>query len=192
MPKENIYNVPNFLSFYRLLSFPFILYLIYNGDEKLFAILLCINLITDILDGLIARVFHLKTKFGARLDSLADTGTYILAILGLYQFKLNEIAEVIWLLWLFLALFIIGNLFSILKFKKFPSLHLYSTKIAGYVQGVFFFVLFVWGYYPILFYAAMIMGYISWLEEVIVLFLLKEMQSDAKGLYWVLKNKTDN
>jgi len=69
MKKENIYNVPNFLSFYRLLTFPLVLYFIYTGEENLFAIFLCVNLVTDILDGLIARMFNLKTKFGAKLDS---------------------------------------------------------------------------------------------------------------------------
>jgi hypothetical protein len=62
--KENIWNLPNAISLYRLLSFPFLLYLIYAGNESLFATLLCINLASDAIDGIIARAFKLQTEFG--------------------------------------------------------------------------------------------------------------------------------
>jgi len=153
MSKENIYNIPNLLSFYRLVT------------------------------------FHLQTKFGAKLDSLADNGTFFAAVLGVFTFKYEALSNDIWMLWLFIGFFISGLLISILKFKQFPSLHLYTTKIGGYLQGFFLFVLFAWSYNQNLFYAAMIMGYISHIEEISILFYINEMKSDAKGLYWILKEK---
>lgn len=188
MQKENIYNIPNFLSLYRLLSFPVLLWLIYTDKESLFAVLLCINLVTDILDGLIARAFKLQTEFGARLDSLADYGTYILAFSGIYAFKSEDMGEYMAYLWIFVGLLISYNIISQIKFQKFPSLHLYSTKIGGYAQGIFFFMLFAYGFQPALFFMAMLIGYYSSIEEIAVLLLLKKMRSNAKGLYWVLKN----
>ena len=98
MSKENIYNIPNLLSFYRLITFPLLLWFIYIGEEKLFAVFICINLVTDILDGLIARLFNLKTKFGAKLDSLADNGTFFAAILGVFIFKFEDLSKDIWML----------------------------------------------------------------------------------------------
>ena len=187
MPKEKIINIPNFLSFYRIVLFPFVLWLSLNGEEKYFAIFLCINLITDILDGFIARTFNLKTEFGARLDSIADVGTYILAFVGILKFKLEQFNDTIWMLWLLLILFILSNMLSIIKFRKFPSLHLYSMKVGGYAQGIFFFVLFAWQFNQSLYVVAMILGYISFSEEIVVLLLLKNMKSNAKGLFWVLK-----
>lgn len=187
MAKEKIVNTPNLLSFYRLLTFPFILWLVYAEQEKMFAIFLCVNLVTDILDGLIARTFNLQTEFGARLDSLADNGTYILAFLGIFTFKLNELQGFFWMIWLFLILILLGNVISFIKFKKWPSLHLYSTKIGGYVQGIFFFTLFTWNFYSELLYAAMIVGYLSCIEEITVLLILRETKSDVRGLFWVLK-----
>jgi len=191
MTKEKIFNLPNFLSLYRLLTFPLILWFIYSGKETLFAIFICINLITDILDGLIARTFNLQTKFGAKLDSLADNGTYIAAIIAIFTFKIDEISQDIWMLWVFIFLYVLGVITSLVKFKQFPSLHLYTTKIGGYIQGVFLFVLFAWSYNLYLFYVAMIIGFISHIEETAILLILKKMKSNAKGLYWVLKdNKT--
>ena len=188
MPKEKIFNIPNLLSFYRLLTFPFVLWMVYAEEETLFAIFLCINLITDILDGIIARTFNLQTEFGARLDSLADNGTYILAFLGIYKFKIELLSGYIWMLWLYVTLFILGYLVSYLKFKRFQSLHLYSTKVGGYLQGIFFFILFAQTYNQNLYYAAMIIGYLSCIEEVIILLILKDLKSNVKGLFWVLKD----
>jgi Phosphatidylglycerophosphate synthase len=81
--KENRWNVPNALSAYRILALPFISYALLTADKDLFILLLSINLISDILDGLIARLFNLQTEFGAKLDSVADIGTYLMAFIGM-------------------------------------------------------------------------------------------------------------
>ncbi|MFM7662252.1 MAG: CDP-alcohol phosphatidyltransferase family protein [Bacteroidota bacterium] len=182
------WNLPNLISLYRLLSFPFLLYLILIKNEGLFATFLCINLVSDILDGLIARAFKLQTEFGARLDSMADWGTYILAFLGIYQFKMEDHKADFWLLYVFIGLIIFYNLFSFIKFRRLPSLHMFSAKIGGYIQGIYFFSLFAFGYYPAIFYLAMIWGWVSSIEEIIILIYLKKLRSNVKGLYWVLKS----
>ncbi len=182
-------NIPNALSLYRLLSFPFLIWFILTNQQQYFAILLCINLITDILDGWIARAFKLQTAFGARLDSLADFGTYIAAFWGVWEFKLEEFGELSWMLWVFIGSIVLYMLVSLMKFGKAPSLHLYSTKIGGYLQGGFFFFLFALGFYKWFFILAMIWGYLSAIEEVIILLILPELKSNVKGLYWILKDK---
>jgi cardiolipin synthase len=188
MEKENIFNVPNLLSFYRLAVFPIIMYFVFSGNEKLFSLLLCISLVTDILDGLIARIFMLQTRFGARLDSLADIGTYIIAFCGIFKFRWLEISQSQTFIWAFLATYLFPYIISIIRFGKYPSLHLYSSKIGGYIQGAFFFILFYSGYYPWLYIFAMVWGICSCLEESIILLLLPEMKSNCKGLYWVIRH----
>jgi cardiolipin synthase len=188
--EEKIINVPNLLSFYRLLTFPFLIWMILTNQENLFAIFLCINLITDILDGLIARIFKLETKFGAKLDSLADLGMIICALFGVFTFKQEELGASIHLLWPFLLLFALGMIISFIKFRQGPSLHLYSSKIGGYVQGIYFFILFAWLHVPWLYFIAIGFGYWSWFEEIIVLLKLKEPRSNVKGIYWILKEGT--
>ncbi|MGM0376110.1 MAG: CDP-alcohol phosphatidyltransferase family protein, partial [Bacteroidota bacterium] len=95
---EKVLNVPNALSLYRLLAFPVILFMALTGREEWFVILLCISLVSDILDGSIARYFKLQTHFGAALDNLADIFTYLMALLGLFLFKWSEIEPHAWLL----------------------------------------------------------------------------------------------
>jgi len=138
--------VPNAISFYRLAMFPVILTLALFGYEQLFVILISINLVSDILDGFIARTFKLVTRFGAALDNLADIGTYILALYGLFAFRWTDIQPHAWLLYLFLSVFVLSYLVAFIRLGKIPGLHLYSAVTAGYLQGAFFFVLFVWGF----------------------------------------------
>lgn len=182
-------NLPNILSLYRLCSFPFILIIAWKGNEGLFVLLLCINLITDILDGLIARVFNLMTEMGAKIDSLADVGTYILAFLGIGLFKWEEFQPHLFSFLLFISLFLVCNVLSLIKFGRFPSLHLYSWKIGGYIQGIFFFILFVFEFYTPLYFFMITWGILSFIEHLMVQFILPEMRSNSKGIYWVLKER---
>lgn len=185
---ENILTIPNVLSGYRLLIAPFILWLIIDRNESLFAVFICISLVTDMLDGMIARVFKMATRFGARLDSLADMGMYVLAIYGALVFKWDDIQPDIWMLYVFLGTYITAHVFSLIKFRSYPSLHLYSCKSGGYLQGIFFFVLFAYDYVPWLYFLALGWGVLSYIEELLVLIVLPEMRSNARGLYWVLKS----
>ena len=187
--REKHLNVPNVLSFYRLISFPVVLFFILTNRESVFVILLIINLITDILDGAVARIFNLRTEFGAKLDSLADDGTIILAILGIVYFKLEEFAPYFSSFLIFLIIYFLTMVISLIKFRRFPGMHLYSAKIGAYLQGLFFFILFVFDFNSIFYYIVIVWGIISLIENIIIMLLESEMRSDFKGLYWVLKNR---
>jgi len=182
-------NIPNILSLYRLLSFPYLLYLALTEQQHLFVILFVINLVTDILDGFIARTFNMKTEIGAKLDSIADIGSFLLAFVGIFSFKYDDFKPHLLSFGFFIGLFVFSNILSIIKFKKTPSLHLYSWKIGGYIQGFFFFTLFVYGFNPYFYYIMVIWGILSFLEHIIIQLISKKMLINAKGLYWVLQKK---
>ena len=186
---KSILTVPNLLSFYRIFSFPVVLYFALAKNESVYFILLLINLVTDVLDGLIARKFNLQSEFGARLDSFADIGMYVLAFVGVVCFKAKEIEPYVISFYLFLWFFVLPEIVSFIKFGSFPSLHLYSSKIGGFLMGGFFFTLFIVGFYPLFYYIMFAVGILSFMEEIICVLVLAELKSNAKGLYWVLKNK---
>jgi len=189
MGKEKIYTIPNFLSLYRLLIFPVILFFGLIHQERLFSILITISLITDVLDGFIARRFNMQTELGARLDSIADFGTYIVAIVGIFLFKSSDFHPYLNSFAFFVFFLLLAHILSLIKFRRLPSLHLYSWKIGGYIQGVFFIVLFNFRFYPVFYYIMIVWGILSFFEHIIIQLILPEMKSDAKGLYWVLKIK---
>lgn len=74
---RNVFNIPNFLSFFRLfLIYPFILSFLNENYIKASKILI-ISGMTDLLDGFLARVLNQRTKFGEILDPIADKLTLI-------------------------------------------------------------------------------------------------------------------
>lgn len=165
-----------------------------TGREDVFAILIVINLVTDVLDGFFARILNQQTEFGARLDSLADMGTYFLVFLGVWLFKRDDFAPHVISFSIFIGLLLTALTLSLIKFGRFPSLHLYSWKIGGYLQGFFFFLLFTVGFQTIFYFFMIIWGILAFIEHIIIQLIIPEMQSNARGLYWVLKqqkNKDD-
>ena len=184
---ENTLNIPNFISLYRLLAFPVILFMALTGRESWFVILLCISLVSDVLDGNIARFFKLQTHFGAALDNLADICTYAMALLGIFIFKWTEIEPHAWILYLFLGVFVLSYIVSFMRFGKIPGLHLYSAVSAGYAQSIFFFFLFVFGFYPWMLYVVATWGIIAYTEKIFVLLKLDDIKIGVKGLYWLIK-----
>ena len=65
-------NVPNTLSFIRLLLVPVYVLLFFDGKVTAALIVFIVASITDCLDGHIARKYHLITDVGKLLDPLAD------------------------------------------------------------------------------------------------------------------------
>ncbi len=189
---ENVLNVPNLISLYRLLVFPVILYMALTGREQWFVILICISLVSDILDGNIARYFKLQTNFGAALDNLADILTISVALLGMFIFKWTELEPHVWFLYIFLGIFLISYIISFVRFQKIPGLHLYSAVTAGYLQGIFLFVLFAFDFYTWLFYLSIGWGILAYTEKCFVLLKLDDIKIGVKGLYWLMKAESKN
>ena len=186
---KGILNIPNLITLYRLLASPFILYFAIAGKESLFAVFIVINLLTDAIDGIIARRFKMETEIGAKLDSFADNLTYLLVFYGIYVFKLPEIKPYTVSLLVFIGCLLSTVAFSLIKFRKFPSLHMYSTKIGGYFQGAFFICLFTLGFFAPFYYFVICWGILGAVESIAIQLIIPEMRSNVKGLYWVLKEK---
>ena len=71
-PHENIYTVPNFLTFSRLLAAPVVGYLVLHDQHAWAVGLFAYAGITDLIDGWIARRWKLQTVVGSVVDPMAD------------------------------------------------------------------------------------------------------------------------
>ena len=69
---ENIYTIPNILTFSRLLATPIIAYLILHDFPYLATGLLFYAGLTDLIDGWIARRYNLQSVVGTVIDPMAD------------------------------------------------------------------------------------------------------------------------
>lgn len=82
---DRIFTLPNMLSFLRLLLIPLIVYL-FETDQYWWAFgMLLLSGATDVIDGWIARTFHLVSDFGKALDPIADKLTQIAVLFCLMR-----------------------------------------------------------------------------------------------------------
>ena len=135
MKKNEFWTIPNVITSYRLFMAPVILYFIISRQENLFAIFLVINLLTDAIDGYIARRFKMETEIGARLDAFADYFTFVLVFIGLFVFKMDDLRPYLVSALIFISMLVLTVIVSLIRFRKFHSYHTIIEKSGGYVQA---------------------------------------------------------
>jgi len=156
----------------------------------LFRWLLFACLLSDILDGLIARGFYLTSPLGATLDSIADILTMLLGLLGIAVFQRSFVSAHYLPLALVAAFYVAEVAASLFRYGKVSSFHTFLSRIAAYVSGIFFMSLFFWGYHSWLFYAALGTYALALLEEMVLIYLLPAWRSDVGGIYPLLKSNS--
>lgn len=182
------YYVINGITLYRLLIAPVLVYLIIAGDADVFKWLLPISFFTDLIDGYLARRYKVTSILGSRIDSVADDLTIVAAIVGVFVLKPAFVREQIVLIVIMLVLYLIQLISALIRYKKISSFHTYSAKVAAILQGVFLILIFLWPGLPaIFFYLAAISTLIDLAEEIVLVYLLPDWQTDVKGIYWLLK-----
>ncbi|MBW2327077.1 MAG: CDP-alcohol phosphatidyltransferase family protein, partial [Deltaproteobacteria bacterium] len=70
-------SIPNLLSGFRLFAAPFLLYLAWMGHPNLFLVLLALSLLSDSIDGFVARRLNEVSELGTKLDSWGDLAIYL-------------------------------------------------------------------------------------------------------------------
>ncbi len=188
---ENVLTIPNILSAYRLASFPLGIVLIVLGYERFFFWLVVFNQFTDILDGIIARRFNMKTRLGSRLDSLADLGTYILVMTGIVVFRWQYVHEYRVLCIMFVCVYLARHIVSLVKFRRCLGLHVNSVRACSLLQYALFIVLFSGGPVAVLFYVMVILSVLAFGEAIAILIVLDHPATRVASLRQLLKDRID-
>ena len=182
------YYLINAITLYRLVAAPLLVFLLIYNRPDIFKWMIAISFFTDAIDGYLARKFNVASIAGAKLDSIADDLTIVVAMAAVFVFKTEFVKEERIIFISLFALLIIQTLYALFRYGKISSFHTYMAKIAAVLQGSFFILLFFLPepLYP-LFYAAAIVTGLELLEELIITHFLPEWETNVKGIYWVLK-----
>jgi CDP-diacylglycerol--glycerol-3-phosphate 3-phosphatidyltransferase len=180
---------PNVLSGARLLAVPALAVLAWLGYERAFTWVLIPALLTDIADGLVARLYGLESRLGAILDSVADTGLMFVSVYGIWAFYPEVLREHAWLCGTAVGLWLLEDLLALARYGRLSSFHTYLSKIVANVLGVFIGWLFLFGFEPWLLYVAAGMSIAASLEELALLAVLPKWRADVRGLWWVLREE---
>ncbi|WP_238395355.1 CDP-alcohol phosphatidyltransferase family protein [Mucilaginibacter sp. 14171R-50] len=186
--KKMSYQLINLITFYRLAAAPVLVILLLCHQFNIFKWLLAISFFTDAIDGWLARRFKAVSLMGARIDSIADDLTVLVAVLGIALFHVDFLCAEWQLVAALILFYMPQNSIALIRFGKLTSFHTYLAKIAAVLQGMFL-VLFYFLDEPLtyLFYITSIFTLLDLAEEIVLVLILPKWQADVKGLYWVLR-----
>jgi cardiolipin synthase (CMP-forming) len=178
-------NTPNAISVARLCATVFLLAAILQHRIDFFKWLLLACLLSDILDGLIARTFHLTSKLGASLDSVADMLTMLIGFIGVYVFQRAFVDGHFAGLLIVAAFYLAEILAALIRYGKLSSFHTLLDRVAAYACGIFVMSLFLWGYRAWLFELTVLVYVVSLTEEMVLIFILPEWKADVGNIFRV-------
>jgi len=179
-------DIPKGLILFRLLLAPIILCLAYFvGESSKIAILILmyLGLISDILDGIIARKQNTSTEKLRRLDSQTDMIFWLsigFATWFLYPELISENSISISII-LLMEVSVYG--ISIAKFKKETCTHAFLSKLWGLTLLIAFTSLIGFNHAGIPFSMAIILGIISHVDRILITLLLPTWTHDIPSTY---------
>jgi CDP-diacylglycerol--glycerol-3-phosphate 3-phosphatidyltransferase len=176
------FNLPNALSTLRLLLAPVLLWCAHRGLTEPFLWLLALGLVTDALDGHLARRLGLATPLGARLDSWGDLSTYAAMVFGLMWLWPAVFARESWFLYLALGFYLIPTLTSLLKFRELPRYHTWAAKLSAILMAPAYYLLVL---YDVAGLFRVVVLFHIWvaIEEVIITIILSRRHHDVPTLF---------
>ena len=183
------FNIADWFSFYRIACAPLLLIFLWLDQRDIFTWFLLISYSTDMIDGFLARRLKITSPRGSQLDSFGDQITFIIGLIGLYLFEYAFIEKNYLIILIAFIPYIIQMLIAYSKFGKATAFHTYLAKLSAFVQAVF--ILSSLFFHPLyeLFYFMIILGFLETIEEIVLIFIIKEWASDIKGIYWVINKK---
>lgn len=183
-------TIVNTITLYRIVTFPVLLIFLFAGNIMVFKWLLLASFFTDAIDGVLARTYGATSILGSKLDSIGDDLTILAATIGLFITRLDFIKEQAAVFVFLFFLFLIQLAMSFYRYRKISTFHTYMAKTAAVVTAIFMLsVFFVESVYYPLYYAAAIITGAEIIEEIILVFKLREYRSNVKGLFWVLRQE---
>lgn len=173
--------LPNLLSVARIVFAGLLLI----NQQPLFSICYLMCGLTDVLDGFIARKYHLQTTLGSKLDSLGDFVFFVI-VLFLY-FKTRSYPA-----WIIYGIVIVASIrffhliLTKVKFAQWGMLHTLSNKMTGFALFFLCFAVFTFGDVPeYVWVVTFLLALFSSIEETIIVWCSSSYEPDPKGFFTV-------
>jgi phosphatidylglycerophosphate synthase len=128
-------NVPNLLSATRIALAPVLVALAWAGAARVFLVGLSLSLVTDIVDGKLARKLNQTSELGAKLDSWGDFATYMTVPLCAWWLRPDFVrAEAAYFIAV-VASYTVPVAIGFAKYRRLTSYHTQAATVAAYLVG---------------------------------------------------------
>lgn len=177
---------PYFLIAFRFLLAPIMLglgYFYHTQYRKLIVLLLFLGLLSDVLDGIIARKQNSSSAKMRRLDSQTDMIFWLSAGFTAWFIWPQVISSNSFVIWILLGMEASCYLVSIIKFGRETCTHAYLSKFWGLTLLAAFTDLILNGNAGFLFYFCLVSGIVSHLDRILITLILPGWQHDIPSAY---------
>jgi phosphatidylglycerophosphate synthase len=144
---SNFRTLPNQLTGLRLLTIPAMWIAAAETTPQLVALGLIIALLTDMIDGPIARATNTTSDFGSFLDSLADQTLQLSAVAWVLMLQPEILSENRFAFTVALGAYGASLAVGLIKFRRLGNLHLFASKASGLLLYLFLIHAFMTGGY---------------------------------------------
>jgi phosphatidylglycerophosphate synthase len=181
-------QIPNILSGFRLVAAPFLLWFAWMGYSNLFLILLSVSLLSDSIDGFIARRLNVASDIGIRLDSWGDLATYLTVPICAWWLWPEILKREAFFVFVAIGAYVVPILAGLAKFRRIPSYHTWGAKISAVLMSGAAFILFITEIaWP--FRCAALVQALEACEEVLITIQLPALQGNVHSLWHARKIK---
>ena len=179
-------NLPNLVSFIRILLAPVLFYLAFTQQPLWFLGILMFSGFTDVLDGFLARTLNQITELGSHLDSWGDFVIYstmaICAWILWPEIVIEQVSSFSVIVFSLCAPVIVG----LIKFRTLTSYHTWSVKLAVFITFISYLLLFA-GIADWPFKLAALVSLYAALEEILITLLMKHQRVDVRSAWAAYK-----
>jgi CDP-diacylglycerol--glycerol-3-phosphate 3-phosphatidyltransferase len=185
---RDIYNLPNLVSFIRVLLAPVLLVLAINQQSVWFVLVVVFSEFTDVLDGYLARRLNQITALGSHLDSWGDFLIYsVLAISAWLMWPDIVRREAVYFLLIVIS-FTLPVLVGLVKFGTLTSYHTWGVKLAVAITVIAYLLLFMqWLDWPFRF--AAIFCLLAAVEQIAITLVMTQQHEDVRTIWQALQFK---
>lgn len=180
LPTNVLSQVPVALVLFRFLAGPYLLFDAWDGHTgPAFVWVFVLAVVSDIVDGMIARRLQVVNAWLRESDSRADLCLYLCVIACIGRVFPEVLAD----FWLPLAMTVASQMLqwgtALVKYRRLASYHSYSAKFWGLSLVIATVALFGFHYAGLTFGATLLIGTLHNLEEVAMTLILPKWTFDV-------------
>ncbi len=174
--------MPNLLSGFRVVCAPVLLVLAWNGATEIFLTLFALGLVSDVLDGALARRLGQESDFGARFDQWADFALWVSFPLGAWWLWPEIVRREAPYVMLAIVCLLLPTAIAYAKYRAVPGYHTWSAKLDSILMGIGVPLLLIFDFaWP--FRLAALFLLVCAVDEMVITYLLPECRHDVPSLF---------